>query len=72
MEGTIRKLNKGYGFIAGSDGVDYFFHWSDILKTSKQFRNLEEGEKCDFEPGVNDRGPRATSIKVNDLALRVL
>lgn len=67
MEGTIRKLKSGYGFVAGADGIDYFFHWTDLLKTSKQFRNLAEGEKCEFEPSVNERGPRATTIKVGDL-----
>ena len=67
MKGTIRKLKSGYGFIAGDSGQDFFFHWTDLTKTSKQFRNLTEGETCDFEPSVNDRGPRATIVKVGEL-----
>lgn len=33
MQGTIKfyKIDKGYGFIAGDDGKDYYFHISDVV-----------------------------------------
>lgn len=33
MQGTIKfyKMDKGYGFIAGDDGKDYYFHISDVV-----------------------------------------
>ena len=32
MEGTVKWFNssKGYGFIEGSDGTDYFAHFQEI------------------------------------------
>ena len=33
MKGTVKMFNKekGYGFIRGEDGKDYFFHYSALL-----------------------------------------
>lgn len=63
MDGKIIRLNKGFGFIEGIDGRDYFFHWTELDKFSKQFRNLNIGEAVNFQPGSTDDGPRAFSIK---------
>ena len=68
MPGKIIRLNKGFGFIEGEDGRDYFFHWTEIDKFSKQFRNLAIGEYVNFQPGSTDDGPRAFAIKVIGLA----
>jgi cold shock CspA family protein len=64
MTGELRKLKDGYGFIAGNDGIDYFFHWSGLSKFTKQFRYCKEGEKADFEVQISERGPRAVGIKI--------
>ena len=65
MTGTFRKLKNGFGFVAGEDGLDYFFHWSNLSKFTKQFRYCQEGEKVTFDVGVSDRGPRAMNIKID-------
>lgn len=50
MRGSIvRKVEgKGYGFILGEDGQDYFFHESKILYSS--WSELDEGETVEFDP----------------------
>ena len=47
--GTVKWFNtsKGYGFIARESGPDVFVHYSAIK--SEGFRNLEEGQKVEFE-----------------------
>ena len=45
-EGTVKNFNndKGYGFITGEDGKDYFVHFSDI----KEGDSLNVGDKVSF------------------------
>jgi CspA family cold shock protein len=66
MAGKIVRLNKGFGFIEGTDGRDYFFHWSELSKFSKHFRNLQSGDPVTFQPGKTDDGPRAFAIDTVD------
>ena len=62
MKGRVVRLNNGFGFIEGEDGKDYFFHFSELSKFSKHFRNLDVGDNVDFQVGRSDRGPRAYDI----------
>lgn len=71
MQGEFRKLKDGYGFIAGEDGIDYFFHWSGLSKFTKQFRYCKDGEKVSFDVQVSERGPRAVNIKVDGYTILV-
>ena len=71
MNGDLRKLKDGYGFIAGDDGIDYFFHWSGLSKFTKQFRYCKEGEKVEFDVQVSERGPRAVNIRVEGYTIKV-
>ena len=59
--GTIKKVvaDRGFGFITGEDGKDYFFH-RDGLTESVDFDRLLGGERVTFEVESNPRGPRAT------------
>jgi cold shock protein len=61
MNGTVKWFNirKGYGFITGEDGKDYFTHSSAIADG----KMLEEGQKVSFEPAEGDKGPQAKNIK---------
>ena len=69
MVGTIKKLitdengdRKGFGFIAGEDEIERFFHRSDCQSGSK-FDGLREGDSVDFEHMDGDRGARAVNVR---------
>jgi len=61
--GTIKKLvsDRGFGFITGEDGKDYFFH-RDGLDSSLDFDRLSGGEKVSFDIESSPRGPRAVKV----------
>jgi CspA family cold shock protein len=60
--GTIKRLtDKGFGFIAAPDGVEYFFHQSACQGT--RFDDLREGQRVTFDVGQGPKGPRAENVK---------
>ncbi|MCF7793158.1 MAG: cold-shock protein [Candidatus Cloacimonetes bacterium] len=62
LEGTVKWFNesKGFGFISGEDGQDYFVHHTNI--NSSGFKTLAEGEKVQFESEQSDKGLRAINV----------
>jgi CspA family cold shock protein len=62
--GTVKWFNgsKGYGFIARESGSDVFVHYSAIQ--SEGFRNLDEGQKVEFEVEQGVKGPQATNVTI--------
>ena len=62
--GTIKKLvtDRGFGFIAADDGVEYFFHRSG-LDPSLNFDSLSGGERVDFDIEPSQKGPRAHRVR---------
>lgn len=63
--GTVKWFSseKGYGFITPDDGsADVFVHFSSIA--SEGYKNLEEGQKVDFEKTQGQKGPQASSVKL--------
>ena len=63
-QGTVKWFNseKGYGFIAQDNGqADVFVHYSEIWGAG--FRNLEEGQRVEFEIGQGNKGPQATAVR---------
>lgn len=63
ITGTVKWFDskKGFGFITRDDnGQDIFVHYSAIQ--SKGFRNLEEGQKVEFEIVQDEKGPRAQNV----------
>ncbi len=60
--GTVKWFNttKGYGFISREGGKDVFVHYSAIVGDG--FRNLEEGERVEFEIEDTPRGPQAANV----------
>ena len=61
VEGTVKFFNeaKGFGFIAGDDGNEYFVHTSGL----KEGTTLGEGDKVKFEVVQGDRGPKAEQVE---------
>ncbi len=62
MKGTVKWFNaeKGYGFITGEDGTDYFAHYSQIQ--SEGYKSLDQGQAVNFEVVNGEKGPQATNI----------
>jgi cold shock protein len=63
-QGTVKWFNgeKGFGFIAvDGGGADIFVHYSAI--DAGGFRNLDEGQRVEFEIGQGNKGPQATNVR---------
>ncbi len=62
--GTVKWFNsaKGYGFISRENGPDVFVHYSAIQ--SEGFRNLEEGQKVEFDVEQGNKGPQAANVTI--------
>ena len=62
--GSIKKVvaDRGFGFITGEDGKDYFFH-RDGLASSLDFDRLVGGEKVQFEIEPSPKGDRAKNVQ---------
>jgi len=62
--GTIKRLvsEKGFGFVAASDGSEYFFHQSAC--NGCQFDSRREGQAVTFEKGQGPKGPRAENVRL--------
>lgn len=61
MKGTVKWFNvqKGFGFIAGEDGKDYFVHGSQIPNNEE----LKENDNVIFTAFEGDRGPQAQKVE---------
>ena len=62
--GTVKWFSpeKGYGFITPDDGsADVFVHFSAIA--GEGYKNLDEGQKVEFEVTQGQKGPQAPSVK---------
>jgi CspA family cold shock protein len=63
MDGTVKRLtDKGFGFIAASDGNEYFFHQSACNQI--RFDELREGQPVTFDQGQGPKGPRAENVRL--------
>ena len=66
MNGTISKLisAKGFGFIRGEDGQEFFMHRSAV-RDGSVFEQLREGQTVVFDAGRGDKGLRAENVRVS-------
>jgi CspA family cold shock protein len=64
VSGTVKWFNgsKGYGFIEREGGADVFVHFSAIQGDG--FRNLEEGQRVEFDIEQDPKGLRAANVVV--------
>ena len=60
MKGTVKFFNemKGFGFIAGEDGKEYFVHQTGL----KEGVTIRENDSVEFDVEQGDRGPKATNV----------
>jgi len=60
MNGTVKFFNvgKGFGFIAGDDGKEYFVHKTGLAEGVQ----LNENDAVTFDVEEGDRGPKAVNV----------
>ncbi len=61
-QGTVKWFSneKGYGFIARSEGEDVFVHFSAIAGDG--YKTLTEGQAVEFEVVQGPKGLQAASV----------
>jgi len=61
MKGTVKFFNemKGFGFIAGEDGKEYFVHKTALAEGVQ----LNENDPVTFDVEEGDRGPKAVNVQ---------
>ena len=64
MKGTVKFFNrmKGFGFIAGEDGKEYFVHQSAL----QEGVTLNENDAVTFDVEEGDRGPKAVNVSKSE------
>jgi cold shock protein len=63
-QGTVKWFNseKGFGFIAPSDGTaDVFVHYSAI--NASGYRSLDENQKVEYDVTQGQKGPQAENVR---------
>ncbi len=65
MKGKIKWFNteKGYGFITGEDGQDYFLHKSVLPQGTT---DLKEGTPVTFDTFKTERGLQAKDVTLEE------
>jgi cold shock protein len=65
LTGNVKKVvsDRGFGFIAGDDGREYFFHRSGVDSTL-DFDRLGGGEHVNFDLEQSEKGPRARAVRM--------
>ena len=63
MKGTVKFFSegKGYGFVAGEDGKEYFVHISGLNEGVR----LNENDAVTFDVEEGERGPKATNVSLD-------
>ncbi|MFO8016788.1 MAG: cold shock domain-containing protein [Candidatus Woesearchaeota archaeon] len=63
MKGKVKFFNemKGFGFIAGDDGNEYFVHQTGL----KEGTRLKENDEVTFDGSEGDRGLKAENVELS-------
>lgn len=61
IEGTVKFFNpnKGFGFITGDDGKEYYVHKSAL----REGVTIEANDRVSFKPVEGDKGPKAEEVE---------
>ncbi len=61
MKGTVKRFyfRKGFGFIEGDQGTEYFFHYTDFTGDKELLRPDLEVE---FQAQTGEKGPCAVAV----------
>lgn len=62
FEGKVKWFSedKGYGFIARTEGEDVFFHYSALQVSG--FKTIEDDRQVEFELEDGPKGPKAVNV----------
>lgn len=63
LKGKVKWFDtkKGYGFITGDDGKDYFLHFSEIQMEG--YKVLNESDAVEFNTEQTEKGVKAIQVK---------
>ncbi len=63
MTGTMTRVvaDRGFGFLKGDNGTDYFFHRQEV--GGGDLAHLLPGARVAFEEQQGPKGPRAGSVR---------
>jgi CspA family cold shock protein len=64
MKGKVKFFNagKGFGFITGEDGKDYYVHESAL----KEGVTINDNDDVVFDAEQGDRGPKAVNVTLDE------
>ena len=64
--GVVKEYDrlKGFGFITGGDGEDYFVHVSGLREHLKG-QGLRGGQKVSFDIDRDIKGDRAVNVRID-------
>lgn len=72
MKGRVTRIpldkatgkRRGFCFVQGDDGNEYFLHATGLQRTTKTFAEVVEGDQVDFNSVDGDKGLRAIEARV--------
>ncbi len=64
LQGKVKVIRreKGFGFITGENGIDYFFHASHVEEPDS-IDTLQPGDDVSFFGEMGDKGPFAEEVR---------
>ena len=64
-KGIVKEYDpdRGFGFIQGEDGEDYFLHVSGLQEHMKD-KGLREGQRVLFDVDFDMKGDRAINVRI--------
>jgi len=66
IKGIVKEYDrlKGFGFITGEDGEDYFVHVSGLREHIKN-RGLRTGQRVSFDVDYDMKGDKAINVRTD-------